>query len=174
MARWPKKEAVVETIQETEKREENKVLPIERFFARYANFHFHYAVIGNDGKPAYKTNPATGNNIYDVDGNPQPILKQEKFKTVQDKMSKGFLSVAEFNPNTEDKQELERGNELRKLAAQRDIMVFTEEAYEKAENYDKWVEKQRRVEVESRLANAETKAARVDELEKRLAELEGK
>jgi hypothetical protein len=174
MARWPKKEKVEESSVNSEIKDTPPILPIETFYALYSNFRFSYPVVDDEGKQVWQTNHQTGNPLYDVDGNKVPIIKTEKFKTLRDKMSRGFLSSASFDPNSEDKQELARGKALKDLAAQRDIQVYTESEHDKMENYDKWVEKQGRLEAEKKIADLETKASRVDALEKRLAELEGK
>jgi len=158
-------EPVVEVV------EAPKTLPVEKFYAKYAVYNFCYPVIGPDGKRVYRTNHTTGNLVYNSAGEPVPIMKMERFKTVQPKMSKGFLSVATFNPNTDDAQELARGEALRKLSKQSDIAVFDEDTHEQKSNYDKWVEKQRRIEAEK---TAKAKDAKIAELEKQIAEAEGK
>jgi hypothetical protein len=98
----------------------------------------------------------------------------ERFKNLVDKMSKGYLSVAEYDPNNTDPQNVIRGEALRALAKKEDIYVYSADEHEKMTNYSAFVEKKRREELEGRLAEAEEKVARTEELEKRLAELEGK
>lgn len=169
MARFKIEESKEEKPVETE-----KPLPVEKFYARYMVYHFNYPVIGKDGKPAFRSNPITGNLVYDSEGNPVPVTKQERFQTLRDRMSKGYLSVAEFDPNNKDPQAQARGEALRNLSKQIDIEVWTEDENDKRENYDRWVEKKRREEAESKISVLESKAAKVEELEKRLAELEGK
>lgn len=164
---------------EKEKKEEKpkapKPKPVEKFYAMYANYHFCYPVIDEEtGKPRIQTNPQTGNPVFDVDGNPRIVTKMEKFIPISIKMSAGFLSVAEYNPNDESKQNEARGIALRKLAAQDNIRVYTESDHEERTNHDAWIEKKRIRELQERLDAAESELKTYRDLDKQIAEIEGK
>jgi hypothetical protein len=148
-------------------------MPVEKYYAPYASKYFSYPVIYVDDngdvreviKKDYK-----GNMQFTVNGKPLKVMEREKFVPIRTKMSQGFLSEAVFDPNTEDPQELARGEALRKLV--NGVDVLTEEQKDKRENLAAWIEKKKRKELEDRLAVAEANAARADELEKRLMKLE--
>jgi hypothetical protein len=148
--------------------------PLERYMALYYKYTYMYPKVNKDGKPAFKTNPVTGNPVYDVDGNPQPVMLVGEFRNIQSKMSKGYLSEDVFDPNTSDPQEIARGEALRELSKKPDISVYTEDVHDQKSNPAMYAEKVKRLETEARLAEAEVKASRVAELERRLAEADGK
>ena len=149
-----------------------KLKPIEKFYALHSNFHFSYPVVSDDGKPAYQTNNVTGNVLSDVNGQPRFVMKIEQFRPVRTKLSQGFLSEALFDPNIRDPQEMVRGKTLRDLANQDGVKVLTSDKKDQHENYAAWVEKRKRKDMEERLENAEAQAARAQELEDRIKELE--
>ena len=156
---------------------DQKPKPVEKFYALYSSYHFSYpTVITNEktGKvqEAIRTNPVTGNPVYDVNGQPKKVMILERFKPIRTKMSQGFLSEAVFDPNTDDPQKIARGEALRDLANQPDVYVLTEDQKDKNENLAAWLEKKKRKEMESRLEKAEATAARAEEPEKRINELE--
>ncbi len=118
---------------------ENK--PIEKFLATYAVYHFSYNVIDPDtGKPVIKRDE-NNNPLYSVGGKKKTVQQIERFKTLSDKMSKGFLSYAEYDPNNEDPQEQERGRALRAESVKDDVSVYTEDVYQKQDNYEAFVER---------------------------------
>jgi hypothetical protein len=161
-----------------EKKEEKiktpKVEPIERFYAQYALYHFVYRIMDEETKkPKIMTNPLTGNPIYDVDGNPRVLTFMERFTTESDKMSKGFLSYAVYDPNDKSKQNEERGRVLRKLAAQENIRVFTESDHEEKTNRDAWIEKKRVRDLQDKVDNLESELKTYRQLDEQIAEIEG-
>lgn len=149
-----------------------KLKLIERFYALHANFHFSYPVVGDDGKPIYQNNHVTGNVLRDINGQPKYVMKVEQFRPVRTKLSQGFLSEALYDPNIRDPQEMARGKTLRDLAAQDGVRVLTADKKDQHENYAAWAEKRKRKDMEDRLENAEAQAARAQELEARIKELE--
>lgn len=149
-----------------------KLKPIEKFYALHSNFHFSYPVVGDDGKPAYQTNHVTGNALRDINGQPKFVMKVEQFRPVRTKLSQGFLSEAIFDPNIREPQEIARGKTLRDLANQDGVRVLTADKKDQHENYAAWAEKRKRKDMEERLENAEAQAARAQELEDRIKELE--
>jgi len=146
--------------------------PIEKYYAYRANQAFYYDVVDPDnGKPLIKR-----------DGNNQPMIgptgqfiritRRERFHTLENRMSKGFLSYIEFDPNTDDPQELVRGDALRELAKRPDqSKIVCEEVHEKTTNYKAYVERKRVNDLEDQLAAKDQKLA---ELEAKIKAAEGK
>ena len=153
-----------------EKPKKTKKLPIEKFYAHYAKYSFLYDIVDNE-----KDSPAYGKKVIIKDQNNNPLYhkgsgkvkvqqQQEFFETVSDKMSLGFLSVATFDPNTEDKQELVRGERLREISKREDIFMYDEDTHKKHTNYAAWSEAKKSAEKDDLIKT----------LQERLAEAEGK
>jgi hypothetical protein len=178
--RAKKKENIVAHEEKTEVKEEKtevkkpakvkKLLPIEKYYAAYANYTFSYDVIGRDGEPAVKRDNKNMER-YDVSGNPVRIQKQEKFITINSKMSEGFLSYAEHDPNDESPQAIERGRALRAESEKEDIKLYDEETHEKLSNYAAYVERQKAKELGELVASKDDEIA---SLKARIAAAEGK
>lgn len=153
-----------------EKPKKTKKLPIENFYAHYAKYSFLYDTIDNE-----PDSPAYGKKVIMLDNHNNPLYHrgsgkvkvqqtQEFFRTESDKMSLGFLSVATFDPNTEDKQELVRGERLREISKREDIFMYDEDTHKKHTNYAAWKEAKK----------GKEQAEYIKTLEQRLADAEGK
>lgn len=151
-----------------------KRLPKEKYVALFLKYTYSYPKVDAEGKPVYKTNPVTGQPLNDVDGSPVPIMVMGEFQNVQARMSKGYLSEKVVDPNTDDPQKLAEIEVLRRIAARKDMQVWTEDVHDQKTNPAMFAEKKRRKEMEGELAEYKAKAQRADELEKRLANLENK
>jgi hypothetical protein len=173
MAR-PRKEVSAE-VGAKEAVETTKSLPIETFYAKYLGYTFTYPAVDEKGEQKFVMNLATGNPMYDAEGNKVPIVKRERFETVSHSFARGYLSKATFDPNDTTPQNVARGEALRGLALDRAVRVDTEENHIKSVNPDKWAEMQRAKSLESELESEREarKAAEISakELEKRLAEI---
>lgn len=152
--------------------------PIEKYYAPYLNYTFDYPAVDEDGKALVRLNPHTGQPLYDSMGRVKPIHKSEKFQVLNNIYSKGYLSMATFNPNTIDKQEIARGEALRALAEARDIKVYYEDDYIKMTNPKQFSEIQARKALEAEniaLKNQlEEKEFTISELEEKVATIEKK
>jgi hypothetical protein len=154
---------------EKPKEKKKKLLPIENFYAHYAHYSFRYDIIDNDkdsdryGKKVI-VRDANNNPLYLPGGRLKVEQRQEVFNCESDKMSLGFLSVASFDPNTEDPQELERGRRLREISQRPDISMFDEDTHKKHTNFAAWEEAKKGAE----------KDELIKTLQERLAEAEGK
>jgi len=161
-----------------EKKEEKpkapKPKPIERYYATYENYSFVYPLVDEDGKPKFKTNPVTGANVYDVDGNPIILTKMEKFETISNMMSKGYLSCATHDPNDTSAQNQIRGEKLKYISNAENISVYTEGAHEERTNRDAWLEKKRVRELQNKVDSLEDELKSYRELDAQIAEIEGK
>ncbi len=121
-----------------------------------------------------KDSPAYGKKIIRKDQNNNPLYHkggkvkveqaQEFFKVENDKMSLGFLSVASYDPNSEDAQEHIRGKRLREISKREDISMYDEDTHKKHTNYAAWSEAKK----------SEQKDELIKTLQDRLAEAEGK
>jgi hypothetical protein len=151
------------------KEKKKKKLPSENFYAPDANYSFMYDVIDNEpdsdrfGKKIIRKDH-NNNPIYYRGGRPKVEQRQEQFTTKSDKMKLGFLSVATFDPNTEDKQKLVRGARLREISQRDDIFMYDEDTHKKHTNFAAWAEAQKVQGLEDK----------VKTLEARIAEAEGK
>lgn len=151
---------------------ENKPKQKVRFYAQFLRYSFDYNAVDENGKQKYLTNPATGQQKYDnVTGEPIPIHKSGVFKTLSDKMSKGYLSYFEFDPSDESAQNQELGKALFALAQNKAIKVETQEAYDLRTNPEKAAETARVRALQSELEAKEEVLSSKDET---IAALEAK
>jgi len=141
-----------------------------RYIARYAKYHFDYPSVNDDGTIKVKSN-AQG-PMVDSEGNHIPIHKHAQFITDQSKMSKGFLSHFDFDPNDTSEQNKVLGLALQKLADDTSLpAVMTEDSYDATTNAPMYAEKKRAEELEAKVEMLEQKLNTPEELEKRLEEL---
>jgi hypothetical protein len=142
-----------------------------RYYARYARYSFDYPAVNDDGTVKVKRN-AQGQEMYDADGAAIPIHKHAIFVVDQSKMSKGFLSHFDFDPNDTSEQNKVLGVALQKLADDTSLpAVMTEDSYDATTNAPMYVEKKRAAELEAKVEMLEQKLNTPEELEKRLEEL---
>jgi hypothetical protein len=152
-----------------------------RFMAKYLNCSFSYPVVDDSGKQKYATNHVTGIPLNDPSGNPVLIEKSARFVPREVRFAKGYVS--EFLWDSENKgrgtttgqsdaQNAVIGETIKAFAAKRDTKVYVEDEYDQITNYDMWVQKKRRREIEQKLSAAENEAAQVPLLRARIAELE--
>lgn len=155
-----------------------KLKPKEKFYAKFLKFTFDYPKVDAAGKPVVQMNPHTGQPLYDSLGNVKPIHLTESFQILNPIFAKGYLSYAEFDPNTTDAQEIVRGEVLRKLSKERDILVFTEEDYIQLTNPQQANERKARKALEEENAalksQLEESAFTIAELEEKATAIEKK
>jgi len=142
----------------------------KKYFAMYSNHLTAYPVVNEDGSPVYYAD-SNGNPKYDGDGRKMQVMRNLKFRTERDKMSEGYLCSFEFDPNDESAQNQAIGKVLERQANDSSVFVFTQDDFDKMDNYDKWREKKRAEMAEGAL---EQKDATIAALEAKLAELSGK
>ena len=170
----------VKTETESETVDASKRLPIKRYYAKYLNYAFDVDVVDDNGEVKVKQNNQ-GNNVLDSEGNTIPIHKMLKFTNVHERVSQGYLSRYDFDPNDTSAQNVVIGKRLEQLDADQGVSVECEDKFEKRTNAAAYSEKQKRKELESEIEKLKTEKAEQaaqydnpDFLEKRLAEVLGK
>lgn len=149
-----------------------KKKPIQTFHAQYARYTFTYRIVDPEtGEGIYKVNPTTGQKLTNMRGQFIFETKQEDFKTVEGKLSRGFHSTREWDPNDTSFQNQEICKELNKLADKPTPDVLNDEDWQKLKNSAVWKEKQRTKDLESRLAE---QTALNEELQAKIAKYEVK
>ncbi len=156
---------------------DSKKLPLKRYYAKYLSYRFDVDVVDEKGNVKVKQNNQ-GNNILDSDGNTIPIQKQIKFENVNERVSQGYLSRFDFDPNDTTPQNIIIGERLEKLDYDQGVNVECEDKFEQRTNAAAYSEKQKRKELESEIEKLRSenveKTALYDNpeyLEKRLEEL---
>jgi len=148
-----------------------------RYYAKYLGFSFDYPVVDEKGNQLFRMNPETGREMYDSMGNKIPITRNEKFRVLEQRFSKGYVSFTDFDESDDSAQNLARGIELENLANARGVKVYNEDEYDKITNFEKFLEKQRAKDLEGQLdqerAEKTALARRTEDLERRLKEIEG-
>ena len=139
------------------------------YYAKFYNYSFVVPVVDENGKPKYKKNGVTGVALTDIDGNPIPIEKTITFEVREPRFSKGYVSSFTFDPNDTSAQNKVIGERLVKLSEARNTKVYTEDEYDKTTNYEKYLEKKRRKEIESENDNLKAKNADLEERLKALS-----
>jgi len=157
-----------------------KKLPVKRYYAKYLNYAFDVKVVDDNGEEKVKQNNQ-GNNVLDSEGNTIPIHKMLKFTNVHERVSQGYLSRFDFDPNDTTAQNIVIGERLEQLDADQGVSVENEDKFEKRTNAQAYNEKQKRKELEDEVAQLKAESAKKlaqydnpDFLEKRLAEVLGK
>lgn len=153
---------------------------IKRYYAKYLSYAFDVEVVDEDGDAKVKRNNQ-GNDVLDSEGNTIPIHKQLMFTNVHERVSQGYLSRFDFDPNDASAQNVVIGERLEQLDADQGVSVECEDKFEKRTNAAAYSEKQKRKELESEIEQLEAESAEKsaqydnpDFLEKRLAEVLGK
>ena len=146
---------------------------IRRYYSRSMVQSFDYPAV--DDKGAFKIKRNTmGQPIYDNEGNEQVISLFAKFTNLSERVSEGYLSYFDHDPNDESPQNVALGKVLESLAADRAVRIVDEDTYDKDQNPAMYTEKKRREMLEAenaRLRGEVEKLKTPEELERRLAEL---
>lgn len=141
-----------------------------KFYSKFLNFTFSVTAVDKDGKPKIQRNNF-GQPVYDGNGNEQPIHIAVKFRALEVRASKGYLSFYEFDPSDIAPQNALIGKELLKLAADASVNVQDEDTHDRTTNSAMYTEKKRRQELEDENARLNAALSSPEELRKRLAEL---